>query len=303
MSRSSSWCVLVLVVGCDSAKPIAQPVAKGSGSPLLVDRCITLDAEPNGIWWQASSGSLLVTDDRGNRIARWRDNEPLTTVAALPPAPNGGGGLGQLVELPDGSLVVPRFGFGKAGDVVVVSPRGDARAVTGLDPARRRIGAASDAKGVVYVAGFTADGDQRVGGVWRLDLAAGTETVVITTLEKPVGLLVVGETLYVSDQRRDEIIAAPLPTLSTSTVVAKPPAVDLLAAGPHGSLFTGGKAGELSLISSAGAVSTIARDLHQIRGVAYDDVHHRVFAIDHIPAKAPGGPLSRLCAYAVPAGR
>ncbi|MDC3956246.1 hypothetical protein KEG38_20460 [Polyangium jinanense] len=38
------------------------------------------------------------------------------------PAPPEGGGLGQVVKLPDGKLVMTRFGHGRAGDVVYANP-------------------------------------------------------------------------------------------------------------------------------------------------------------------------------------
>ena len=62
--------------------------------------------------------------DIGVQVLRSSSGTAFELEATLPPIPEGGGGLGQLVVAPDGGIVVPRFGFGEAGHVVVVRTDG-----------------------------------------------------------------------------------------------------------------------------------------------------------------------------------
>lgn len=45
---------------------------------------------------------------------------------------------------------------------------------------------------------------------------------------------------------------------------------DLLAQGPEGALFTGGRAGQIRRIDASGQVRVIARFSGEVRGVAWD---------------------------------
>ena len=52
----------------------------------------------------------------------------------------GGTGAGQLVVTTDGTIVIPRFGFGTDGDVAFIKKDGSMGTVPGLAKERRRIG-------------------------------------------------------------------------------------------------------------------------------------------------------------------
>lgn len=242
---------------------------------------IALDGDPNGI--ALTADGLLIADDNNNRVLRFRDDDGVSKVADLPPAPAGGPGLGQIVALPDGRLVVPRFGFGSAGDVVVVDVDGGSAVVPGLDPERRRIGAAVTGDGRLFIAGFvTSGGGARIGSVWELDVDAGTEVEVLGGFEKVVGVLVVDDAVFVSDQSRGEIVRATLPGLEDPTVWATGlPSADLLSAGPDGTLFTGSKDGQVFQLDSEGAARVFVDGLQEVRGTAFDAAHDRLFVADH----------------------
>jgi hypothetical protein len=108
--------------------------------------------------------------------------------------------------MPDGTLVVVRIGHGKAGDVAFVRSDGTAGIVPGLKQDRRRIGLALAADGNLYVSYFVRVSNGTVGSVARPTLD-GTEREVIGALQKPVGVLAVGDALFVSDQLRGRCCA------------------------------------------------------------------------------------------------
>ena len=131
--------LLLLLAGCAAtpnahdSSPTADPLLRG---PLA----IPVDGDPNGLWW--SDGRLYLADDDNTRILQWTDADGLALVGDLPTAPAEGAGLGQVVRTDSGALVATRFGYGTAGDVVVLEADGTGRIVSGLDPERRRIGLA-----------------------------------------------------------------------------------------------------------------------------------------------------------------
>jgi hypothetical protein len=270
---------LVSLTGC-AAAPSAAPQESIDRGPSV----IALDGDPNGL--TIVGGALVIADDNGNRLLRFSDDAGVAVLADLPQATDRGPGLGQPAALPDGRVIVPRFGFGSAGDIVVVNTDGSAAVVTGLDPARRRIGATVAADGTMFIAGFVVVGDgQKLGSVWRLSIdeaGAGTEVEVIAGLQKPVGVLAVGDALFISDQERGEVLRAPLADLSATVVVSAGLAsADLLSAGPDGSLFTGSKTGQVFQISASGEASVFADGLQEVRGTAYDAENRRLFVADH----------------------
>jgi DNA-binding beta-propeller fold protein YncE len=255
----------------------------GPASPAPVDRgprALRLDADPNGLWWDAASATLYLADDENNRVLKWTDAEGFALVADLPPAPADGAGLGNLVRMPDGTLVVVRFGGGTAGDVVYVRPDGSAHTVPGLKPDRRRIGLTLAQDGQLYVTYFVRVSNVNVGSVARLTLE-GTEQEVIGALVKPVGVLGVGGELFVSDQVAGKVYRAPLASPQEYTTHAALPSPDLLALGPGGSLLTGSREGKVFQIGASGEVSVLAAGYQQPRGLAYDAENRRLFIADH----------------------
>ena len=257
---------------------------------------IALPFDPNGLFWDAATQALYIADDDDDQIQKWTEDGGLALVARLPPAPVAGPGLGQPVVLGDRRIVAPRFGGGTGGDVVFVRAGGSARAVTGLAPERRRLGLTVAADGTLYDSFFVKVGTGRAGSVAKLSIGgsgAGTETDVLTGLNKPIGVLALGDALYVSDQDQGQILKAPLAYPAAVSVFATLPTPDLLAAGPDGSIFTGGFTGGLQggvrQVSAAGVVKTVAhKGLKQVRGVAWDGAARRLFIANHDGDPADG---------------
>lgn len=262
----------------------------GSGGAIVVDRgptTIALDGDPNGLFWDASEGALYIADDNDNRILKWSDAAGLELAANLPPGAPGGAGLGQVVRTADGTLVVPRFGGGTAGDVVFVDPSGKGGVVPNLDPLRRRIGLTLAVNGSLYVSYFVSINGTKLGAVAELDLA-GSEMNVLEGLDKPVGVLAVGSDLFVSEQVANRIVVAPIGMPEQVAVLAQLDTPDLLCQGPEGSMFTGGKSGSVRRIGADGKVSEQAGGFQEIRGVAYDAANKRLFLSDHDPNESNG---------------
>ena len=285
MQRGIVWVLALLgAAACDGPGTPAEDGGSQGDAATQVQRgpaVLEIEGDPNGLFWDASSSSLLVADDDGNRILRWRDEGGFSLVSDLPSAGDSGAGLGQLVVTADGSIVVTRFGHGTRGDIAVVPPEGAAYAVTGLDPQRRRIGLTLAPDGRLFDSWFVrvSTGD-RVGAIGVVDLA-GTETEVITGLTKPVGVVAVGDALYVTDQDRNEVLRAPLSDPASFTAHAEIEQPDLLCAGPDGSIFTGGLGGVVYRAAADGTVAVVQTGFSQVRGVAYDAANRRLFIAEH----------------------
>ena len=261
--------------------------SSGTGDAGMIDRgptSIALEADPNGLWWDDATGTLYIADDGNNRVLEWTEATGVKLVANLPAAPQDGPGLGQIVKTADGKLVVTRFGFGTAGDVVYVDADGTTTGtVPGLDVTKRRIGLTVASDGTLYDGYFVKTATSQIGAVAKLDLA-GAETDVITSLSKPVGVFADGANLIMSDQAKNSVLEAPIATpANLEALVAAIDGPDLLCAGPGGTYFTGGTTGEVRQITAAGAYSTFAGGFLQIRGVAYDAKNKRLFAAEHDP--------------------
>ncbi|MEQ1500961.1 MAG: hypothetical protein ABMB14_01960, partial [Myxococcota bacterium] len=215
---------------------------------------IPLDADPNGLWWDAPTATLYVADDHGNRILKWTDADGVSVVGELPAPADAG--LGQVVLQGD-RLYVTRFGKGTAGDIAWISVDGATKGVVSdLDPTRRRVGLSVLPDGRLVDAWFVAVDGVKSGGVSAVG-ANGGEIELVTGLEKPIGVLVVGERLFVSDQARGVVLSAPIgggPTRPFATLAGP----DLLAPGPDGSLFTGGKDGGAWLLGADGEAHRVA---------------------------------------------
>lgn len=262
--------------------PLASCDAESEPPPEDV---IAIDGDPNGLWWDDSSDELLVADDNGNRLLAW-DGTATRVVADLPASTADSPGLGQLVRTSDGSIVVTRFGFGTAGDVVVVAPDGSSSVVAGLDPERRRIGLTVADDGTLYSAWFVKVGEEQVGAIGRLDLS-GTETAIVDGLGKAVGVLALGDALYVTVQNENEIIRVDPTTGDVEGFVSGFEAPDLLAPGPEGSIFAGSSDGSVSKVTPDGSFARVASGLQQVRGVAWDG-GRRLFVADHDPDESDG---------------
>lgn len=269
--------LFVLLNACHSVdSTAARPAVEERRAVVLK---VTGDA--NGLCWDDRTQTLYLADDDGNRILSWTDKTGFVVVKQLPAVLPKAPGLGQLVVLANGTLVVTRFGHGSVGDIVFIPPSGEPSVIPGLEPKRRRIGLSASADGRLFDAWFEKlENGERAGAVGELKLSGG-ESELIHGLKKPVGVLVVGDQLFVSDQELGEILKAPLASPASYTVFAHVPAPDLLAAGPDGSILTGGAGGVLYRVSAWGSAWVMASGFHQVRGVAYDPTHQRVFVADH----------------------
>jgi sugar lactone lactonase YvrE len=307
----------------------ARPIDRGPTS-------IALDADPNGAYWDVSEGRLYLTDDKTNRVLSW-DGEGKTSFstavvlpALLPPATPTQVSLGQLTRVADKRLYATRFGFGNAGTVIEVSPAAAARNLTGLDARRRRIAITATATGELLESWFTAppspSASSASGNVSLLSVSAdgsASERELVTGRSKPVGAVVIGRTLFVSDQATgkvlsfalDTILATPADAASGTTVAtfganltAGDPGVltadniDLMTAAADGTLFFGGRGGKLYRVNSTtGAVTTIATlnsdadpGRLQIRGVAHDAANRRLFVAVHSTDTSKAGNTLRV---------
>jgi len=272
------------LAACSNHAPSSPPVAPPStplASPEPPPQRLQIAGDPNGLWWDAPSQTLYLADDDANRILTWNEAKGFGLFRQLPGDSPQTEGLGQVVLTPDGTVVVTRFGRGGAGDIALVPPSGEPTVIPNLDPERRRIGLTVTADGRLFDVWFKKpENGVRVGSVGSVSLA-GTETEIVTGLKKPVGVLAVGDKLYVSDQEMGAILVAPIATPAPMTVFSHLAEPDLLAAGPNGSLLTGGAGGVLYRVNANGTAVVIRTGFHQIRGVAYDATHHRAFVADH----------------------
>lgn len=267
----------------------------GAGDSGNVDRGPTVmpfSGDPSGLYWDNGVGAALyIADDKNNRIAKWTDSAGFGVAASLPDPPDGGGGLGQVVRLLDGTLLVTRFGFGFAGGILIVTPQGDAGLVTaadaGLDPTRRRIGLGILPDGTIIDTFFKSTDAGRVGAVAKVNLINAKETDYVTSLQKPVGAIYVEGKIDVTDQDLGLLLrvgydGGPYQPEAGATLDAP----DALCVGPDGSVFVGSVNGFVYQVSRGGAVTTLATGLEQVHGVAYDSAHKRLFVSEHDSAGA-----------------
>jgi len=242
----------------------------------------TPSTDPNGVFWDASTSTLYIADNENDRVMTWTDAGGLKALVSLP-GPTGNE-VGGIVMLTNGTLVVPEFGFGTSGLVALVAPNGTASSVPGLDMTKRRLGIAVAPNGTLYDTYFNKVNGTATGFVATLDVTAGTETDVITGLQKPVGVVVVGTTLYLSDQTAGEVYAAPLATPQSYKALATNLSPDLLSAGPPGTIFSGSPTGVVYQIdTTTGTFNTLltAGGTLEPRGTAYDAANKRLFVAEH----------------------
>lgn len=278
----------VLAVGLASAA--VALAACGGGSSSDVERgptTLSVDAALNGLYWDKSEQRLFVTDEKANTVRVWNGGTQFAQYANLPKAPDSGATLGQITRTANGTLYLTRFGFGTDGAVIAVPTSGDAYNLRGTDALRRRIGVTTTPDGALLDGWFIKGGS---GAVSELALSGdtATERELITGLGKPVGLAVVGDTVFVSDQNTGDVLSYSLAkvratpaTLADGKVIATfttLDGIDLMTAAADGTLFFGGSGGKLFRVSPQGATSVIASGLPKIKGVAYDERNRRLFA-------------------------
>jgi sugar lactone lactonase YvrE len=274
-----STCVACSACG-SNGNSAPNPTDAGGDAQIATTATLAIDGDPNGLFWEDATATLWIADDGNNRVLTFRDGEGITKYADLPAAPANGPGLGQLVRLKDGSIVVTRFGFGTTGDVVLVNPDRTSAKIPGLDPAKRRIGLTVTADGKLFDGYFLKTGSGQIGSVAELSLN-GTEKDVVSGLQKTIGVLAVGDELYVSDQTQGKLFATPITSPGTLTTVGDLPSADLLCSGPDGAIFSGGSDGSVRAVDASGATKVVVTGLAQARGVAFDAKHRRIFVANH----------------------
>lgn len=253
--------------------------------PTVID----VQAEPNGLYYRADEAALYIADDDNNRVLRRADDGTLDVFAEIPnPSGDpGADGLGDLDFAADGALYVPRFGFGMEGlgAIFRVAADGTPTELAGVDSQWRRVGLDhDDARGLLYVATYSRDADDvYTGWLSTVDPVAGVETKLVEGLIKPVGIAVIGDSLFVGDQVQRQLfrvdLTAPEPALAL--VSDEFESLDLFETTPTGELLvlsfdTANSTGYVYRVSQTGAISTVAKGDWEPRGIAFDGVS-RIF--------------------------
>ena len=250
---------------------------------------IDVQAEPNGLFYRADQGALYIADDDNNRILVRRDDGTLEVFAEIPnPSGDpGSDGLGDLDFSADGSLFVPRFGFGMVGlgAIFRVSADGTPNEIQGVNTEWRRVGLDyDDTRGLLYVATYSRDADDvYTGWISTVDAVAGVETKILGGLGKPVGIAVIGDTLFVGDQSQRQLFRVDLTAKEPALQLVSDEfeSIDLIEATPGGELLvlsfdTANSTGYVYRVSQAGAITTVATGDWEPRGIAFDGVS-RIF--------------------------
>jgi DNA-binding beta-propeller fold protein YncE len=271
-----------------------QGIAFGLAAP----KRIPLDAHANGVAVRPSDGAVFVTDDRTNTVLTSPDGVTFTPYAVIPVVSGQANALSQLTFSHSGVLFAERFGFGTASAVYAITDRGAVAALSGPDPARRRLGLVSVGEDELLSTWFVKNGENPPqGGLSLLTYDEETHTAVerdlLTGLGKPVGVAVFSGTVFVTDQANNRIVSAnveallnaPQPLTSAATF-AKIESPDLLAVDASGTLYTKCNKSGLCKIAPDGTVDVLADDFQDARGVAIDTAHHKLYAIDRAASKS-----------------
>lgn len=278
--------VALLASACTTPSPDATSAATRN----VVAEPIATRA--NGIAVRPEDGARIVTDDRNNALLVAADQASPRTLAAVPAVAGQPNSLSQPVFAQPGVLLVSRFGFGTAGAVFVVDTQGHAAPLDGLAPQRRRLGLAALGAGRALSSWFVKDGAAAAtGGVSLVSYDAVThrasERDLVVGLAKPVGVAVSGDNVFVSDQSRGAILRYSLNALlgaaapaNGGTVFANVEGADLLAADAQGALYTKCHAHGVCRIAPDGALTQLAGDFEDARGVAVDATRHRLYVVD-----------------------
>ena len=253
--------------------------------PFVID----VQAEPNGLYYHATQESLYIADDDNNRILVRTDDGMLGVFAEIPnPSGDpGADGLGDLDFAADGSLYVPRFGFGMPGlgAIFRVTPAGQPEQIMGVNADWRRVGLDyDDERGLLYVATFSKDAEGVfTGWVATVDPVAGVETKIVEGMSKPVGIAVVGDSLFVGDQNLRQLFRVDLTAAQPALELVSDEfeSLDLMEATPDGNLLvlsydTANSVGRVYRVTPQGAITTVAEGAWEPRGIAFDGVS-RIF--------------------------
>jgi hypothetical protein len=280
------WLLAIAICGCTAPPagaggPVHPEAPHGAAVNVPADVTLSLPGGANALWWDAASSTLYLTDSNTSALATWTDAGGLQVGAALP-AEAAGVSLGGIVRRGDGTMLIASFGFGTQGGLLAAAG-GEVTALTGLDPARRRVGLAQDPAGTIYTAYFVGGrGKPPAGGVAIVTIAGteATETEIASGFHKAVGVVATPTAVFLSDQTDRAIFRIAVPGYAVSRL-AGVPAADLLAMLPDGDLLTGGGP-TISRITPRGEVTTLpGGGFEHVRGLAYDAAGQRLFVVDH----------------------
>jgi hypothetical protein len=248
---------------------------------------IALDARPNGIAVSPRDGRIFITDDKTNSLLSSTDGKKFEPFAAIPVVAGQANALSQVAVSDTGALLVERFGFGTAGAVIKIDADKSVSILSGLDPARRRLGLAVVSPGKLLSTWFVKNGNApATGGVslitYDQSTHAATEHTVLSGLAKPVGVVVKGDAVFISDQGNNMILKTNLaglinhtqagsPEGGLSTTVIKINGPDLLTIDATGTLYTKCNATAVCKIDPGNAVAEIAKNFEDARGLAINE--------------------------------
>jgi len=214
---AASWLLLATLASCVSTPTVLTP------SAVIELPRIAVDARPNGIAIRPADGAVFIADDASNTVLSSSDGKRFVRYAAVPVVAGQPNSLSQLTFANSGALWVARFGFGTTGTVFAIPTLDTARAITGLDPTRRRLGLVAVGPGQFLSTWFVKnDSHPAQGGLSLItyDAAAANaagkaagkvdERDVMSGLGKPIGVAVSGDSVFVSDQAANTIVGASL---------------------------------------------------------------------------------------------
>jgi DNA-binding beta-propeller fold protein YncE len=206
--------VVAVLVGCSTPAATLQP------------QKTAVDALPNGIAVRPSDNLVFITDDRTSSVLA-STGSAFTPYASIPVEAGQGKSLSQLTFARSGALLVERFGFGTASAIFEITSNGTAVALTGPNPARRRLGLVELAPGQLLSTWFIKTGSNPPqGGLSLVTYEAATHTAterdLLTGLGKPVGVAVSGGSVFVSDQANNNVVKASLNELLNSAGTVTP---------------------------------------------------------------------------------
>jgi len=250
---------------------------------------IDVQAEPNGLYYRVDDRRLYIADDDNNRVLARDEDGAIEVFAEIPNPSNdpGADGLGDLDFAADGALYVPRFGFGMPGlgAIFRVAPGGGPEAIAGVNDEWRRVGLDhDDARGLLWVATYSRDADDvYTGWIASVDPVAGVETMLLGGLSKPVGIAVLGDTLFVGDQAQRQLFKVDLKAATPALTLVSDEfeSLDLMETTRDGALLvlsydTANSTGYVHRVTAEGAITTVAQGDWEPRGIAFDGVS-RIF--------------------------
>jgi DNA-binding beta-propeller fold protein YncE len=271
---------------------IAALAGCGGDEITVTPQKAAVSASPNGIAVRAADGDVFITDDQTNSVLSSPDGRTFAHYASVPAMAGQSNSLSQLSFADASTLMIERFGFGTASAVFSITGVDAIAALSGPDPARRRLGLISIGSNRLLSTWFVKIGSNPLQGGLSLityDPAAHTavERDLLSGLGKPVGIAVSGDAVYVSDQANNDIVKASLSALLGGSQAVTPSGAfvritspDLMAVDAGGKLYTKCNTTGLCRIAPDGTISVLANDFQDARGVAVDAPRGRLYAID-----------------------